>query len=87
MPIGIGCVVKATAGRDADGFYVVCGIENGFVLLADGKRRKLEKPKKKNVKHVRKTNMQLDLNVITTDKGLRRALSPLNVNEGGNQLV
>ena len=44
-----GSIVLANAGRDQDGLFFVVGEADGFVLLADGKRRKLEHPKRKNV--------------------------------------
>ena len=40
------------AGHDKGKCYVVLGQENGFFLLSDGKYKPLERPKKKNQKHV-----------------------------------
>lgn len=48
----IGQVVRATAGRDMGGLFFVVGIEGEFLLLADGKRRKITKPKRKKPGHV-----------------------------------
>lgn len=50
--ISVGDVVKATAGRDKDKFFLVIDIEGGFALIVDGKTRKVGKPKRKNVKHL-----------------------------------
>ena len=47
-----GSIVLATAGRDQDGLFFVVGQADGFLLLADGKRRKLERPKRKNPRHL-----------------------------------
>ena len=47
-----GSIVLANAGRDQDGLFFVVGEADGFVLLADGKRRKLEHPKRKNPVHL-----------------------------------
>ena len=47
-----GSIVLANAGRDQDGLFFVVGEADGFVLLADGKRRKLEHPKRKNPVHI-----------------------------------
>ena len=47
-----GSIVLAQAGRDQDGLFFVVGEVEGFLLLADGKRRKLEAPKRKNPRHV-----------------------------------
>ncbi len=87
MPTEAGIIVRSTAGHDARGWFVVVSAENGFVCLADGKTRLLEKPKLKSEKHIRKTNTQLDLSSITTNKKLREALREFRGNEGGNQLV
>ena len=40
------------AGHDKGKCYVVLGQENGFFQLSDGKYKPLERPKKKNQKHV-----------------------------------
>jgi ribosomal protein L14E/L6E/L27E len=40
------------AGHDKDTVYVVLEQDDTYVWLADGKRRLLEKPKKKKQKHV-----------------------------------
>lgn len=70
-----GQIVKSIAGHDKDRFYVVVDVEKNSVTIADGKMRKLEKPKRKNMLHIRPTNTALDLAVITTDKKLRKALA------------
>lgn len=87
MPIEAGMVVRSIAGHDAGSWLVVLSAENGFVRLADGKTRPLEKPKQKSIKHIRKTNTRLDLSSIKTNKKLREALREFRGNEGGNQLV
>ena len=52
MDMTNGSIVLANAGRDQDGVFFVVGEADGFVLLADGKRRKLEHPKRKNPVHL-----------------------------------
>ena len=47
-------VVEATAGRDLGKCFFVIDTENEYLLLANGKDRTLEKPKRKKRKHVRK---------------------------------
>ena len=42
-----GSIVKAVAGREKNGFFVVLDCDSVFAYIADGKRRKVEKPKKK----------------------------------------
>ena len=52
MDIAKSSIVKATAGRDAGGYFFVLATEGDFLLLADGKRRRMESPKRKRRKHV-----------------------------------
>ena len=47
-----GDVVRSAAGHDRGDLFLVLRAEGDFVWLADGKRRKLEAPKKKRRKHV-----------------------------------
>lgn len=86
-PPEVGVVVKSTAGHDAGQYFVVTGIKDGFVYLADGKLRMLEKPKCKNIKHIRKTGYRLDLTGSITNKKLRTQLRALQSEEGGNEIV
>ena len=68
-----GTVVIAAAGKEKGGFYVVTQVlDSRFVLIADGKRRPLEKPKKKNVAHLKRTNHVIG--TITTNRQLRITL-------------
>ena len=47
-----GSLVLSKSGNDKGVFYYVVSADDKFVYLADGKKRKLEAPKKKNVRHV-----------------------------------
>ena len=47
-------VVVSTQGRDAGKLFYVIGTDDAFLLLANGKDRSLEKPKRKKRKHARK---------------------------------
>ena len=49
-----GWIVRATAGRDKGGIFCVVGVdqERDRLLLADGKRRKIARPKAKKLGHV-----------------------------------
>lgn len=74
MNIQIGSVVKALAGREKDSFYVAVGIHDGFVFIADGKERKLEKPKRKNIKHISPTKTIINTDELTNKK-LRKLIA------------
>ena len=76
----LGSVVKAKAGRDSGGFFAVVGLEEEYCFIADGKSRKLERPKRKNIKHLSFTNSVIDLSEIT-DKKLRTALKQFSGDE------
>lgn len=73
MKVQKGLIVKAIAGRDSEGFFVVTETEKDMCFIADGKSRKLASPKRKNIKHISLTNSMIDLNDIT-DKKLRTLL-------------
>ena len=45
-------VVLSLAGRDKGGYFFVLSVEGAYALLADGKKRKLETPKRKKLKHI-----------------------------------
>ena len=50
-----GEIVESVQGKDKGNYYVVCEVCAHCVLVADGIKRKLANPKKKNVKHLRLT--------------------------------
>ena len=52
--INISDVVVSTAGRDEGEWFYVIGEDQEFLLLANGKDRPLDKPKRKKRKHVQK---------------------------------
>lgn len=78
-----GQIVRAAAGRDKDGlFYVVGRDREGRLLLCDGKRRKLARPKAKKPRHVELLEgadhpaiQKLKQGETLSDKALRRALA------------
>jgi len=47
-------IVLSLAGRDKGKLFYVIGTEGAYVLVADGKGRRLEHPKRKKLKHVRR---------------------------------
>lgn len=49
----IGQLVKVLKGRDAGAIYVIIGIvDDRFVWIADGNKRKFDQPKRKNAQHL-----------------------------------
>ena len=68
-----GRVVKASAGRDKDRFFIVTAVDEKFVYIADGKTRPIERPKKKNPLHLKPTNSVADN--VDTNRKIRRVLA------------
>ena len=52
--INISDVVVSTAGRDQGKLFYVVGTDPVYLMLANGKDRTLDKPKRKKRKHVQK---------------------------------
>ncbi len=50
--IMISTIVRSLSGRDRGRLFVVTDREPGYVFLADGRTRRVERPKKKKFKHV-----------------------------------
>ncbi|MGN0806073.1 MAG: KOW domain-containing RNA-binding protein [Candidatus Coproplasma sp.] len=48
----LGGVVQSLQGRDKGKLYVICGIADTALLLADGVVKTKANPKRKNLKHV-----------------------------------
>ena len=44
-------IVRSTAGRDRGKLFFVVDTDGEFLMLADGKTRRLEQPKRKKRKH------------------------------------
>ena len=83
-----GWIVRAAAGRDKGGLFCVVGVdqEQGLLLLADGKRRRAARPKRKKPGHVQALTGHLSMfdhpaiekltqGGTLTDKELRRTLA------------
>jgi ribosomal protein L14E/L6E/L27E len=75
-----GTIIMSKAGHDKGSFYAVVGSDGGKPLIADGRRRKLAKPKAKNPKHIARTNTVIDMTDLT-DKKLRGYLHSFNFPE------
>jgi len=51
-----GQFVKALAGRDKDRIFIVVGLSDDCVYIADGAKRKIETPKLKKIVHLQRYN-------------------------------
>ena len=73
-----GQIVKSTAGRDKNTFFVVTEVNGDYAVICDGKHRPLEKPKTKKLKHLSETACTADLSIVKTNKEFRRVLHRFN---------
>ena len=77
MDISKSDIIESLAGRDKGKYFYVIDVEENFVLIADGKGRKLENPKRKKLKHVRRvtrTETRVAAKILNGDKVLNSEL-------------
>ena len=77
MDISKSDIIMSLAGRDKGKLFYVLYVEENYVLIADGKGRKLENPKRKKLKHVRRvsrTETRVALKILQGDKVLNSEL-------------
>jgi ribosomal protein L14E/L6E/L27E len=61
----VGCVVRSMAGRDKGRLFLAVGVAGeAHLLIADGDLRKVEKPKKKKLRHLNATATQCECPAI-----------------------
>ncbi|MEN3005330.1 KOW domain-containing RNA-binding protein [Dehalobacterium formicoaceticum] len=84
----VGQTVKSIAGRDKNEYFLVIKIlpEEKLVLLVDGEKRKIENPKKKNLRHIQVTRHvakdlaeQMMTGSESGNREIKRYLKELNV--------
>lgn len=82
MDILIADVVRSLRGRDSGELFFVTHIEGDFANIVNGKDRRLEKPKRKKLKHlefVQRSDDRVDCKLRcgerVTNSELRRALA------------
>lgn len=77
MDISKSDIIESLAGRDKGKYFYVIDVEESYVLIADGKGRKLENPKRKKLKHVRRvtrTETRVAVKILNGDKVLNSEL-------------
>ncbi len=82
--IQVGQVVKSKSGRDKGRVFLVYEILNeDYVLIVDGDLRKVDKPKKKKIKHLSfynkvlpEINYRKDNNFSVKNAYIRKLLEP-----------
>ncbi|MDO4565946.1 MAG: KOW domain-containing RNA-binding protein [Oscillospiraceae bacterium] len=74
MEIKKGFAALSKAGRDKGRFFAVLSLEGNYALVADGDLRPLERPKRKNLRHLGATGHRFDPGELGSDKALRNAI-------------
>ena len=85
LELSAGDIVYSLAGRDKDKVFIVLEVlDENFAHLADGNLRRVQKPKKKKIKHLKKTIITAELikrklaqGIKVTNTDLRRILAEL----------
>lgn len=92
MEIKPGSEARSLAGRDKGGLFIVLAVDDNYVYLADGDIRKVDRPKKKKLKHVQCSGNvsefiknKSDAGLKVTNSEVRKALAELS-ETGGNDI-
>ena len=82
MAVTAGMVVRSKAGRDTGGWFVVISTEGEYAYLVNGEQRKLDRPKKKKLKHLQVTTYvsefianKVNSGTKVTNQEVRKALA------------
>ncbi len=76
MEVKRGQVVRSLAGHDKGGFLTVLEVSPPCAMVCDGKRRPLERPKRKKLFHLAPTASVLPEEALRTNRQIRTALRP-----------
>ena len=76
-----GRIVVSTAGRDKCKVMVIVKETENYLLVCDGKERPVERPKRKNPKHLKLTNLYLEAHQLETNRALLKALKSCGYEE------
>ncbi len=74
MEIEVGRVVRSKAGHDSNDIFAVVGSDENYVFIIDGKERRVEKPKRKNPRHIELTSYMLSPEEMAANGRLKKAL-------------
>ncbi len=72
MNIVLGQVVYSKAGRDEGRIFIITGIiDDKYVYVSDGDLRRLENPKKKKIKHLAITTLNIEFLAQKLNSGIK----------------
>ena len=87
-----GDIVRSLAGRDKGRYFVVMRTEENFCLLVDGDLRKIDRMKRKKVKHIKWARVssefvagKLAAGEKVTNSEVRRALAEFRLEADGQR--
>lgn len=69
-----GCPARSLAGHDKDQYFIILAVAGDCVMLADGKTKTVEKPKRKKIKHIQAASQPLFSEMPVTDEMIRSQL-------------
>lgn len=69
-----GMVVRSLCGRDKGRLLCVLSTEKNRVLVCDGKERPINRPKRKNPKHLAPTKKSLTAAQMRSNRAIKQAL-------------
>ncbi|MCR5825863.1 MAG: KOW domain-containing RNA-binding protein [Oscillospiraceae bacterium] len=85
-------LVEATAGRERGKLFYVLDTDGDYLLLADGKSRRVEVPKRKKRKHARfisdtgdRVSVKIRENEKITNSELRKSIASYSGAENSDQ--
>lgn len=78
MEITVGTIVFSKAGRDKKKLLLTVAVEGNYAYVCDGDLRRIEKPKKKKLIHLQRTNQTVLLENELTNSKVRKILADYN---------
>lgn len=72
-----GQVVRSIAGHDSNDIFAVVGSDEKNVFICDGRERKVEKPKRKNRKHIEILTYVLEPEEMAANGRLKKSLGKI----------
>jgi len=84
--MNIADIVTSLNGRDAGKRFIVIAVENEYALIANGKGRRFEKPKRKKIKHLKyegKAGSTVTKKLLEAEKITNSELRKELTSEGG----
>ncbi len=69
-----GMLAKSLAGHDKDDIYIIQRIEKDAVFLVNGRIRRVENPKKKNIKHIQPIYIEETQSDVMRNEAIRKLI-------------